>query len=136
METLNNMRRYTIISSVTGILDFLLALWLLHAGFAPWLSLAISLVAAGIADYFALEWWGFPGRTGAFSPQRLAASGGVEFGTYLVRMFMLWVWKNYMNDIEPTEHVIGLAVAYLVGFFFGYFVRSKVIFRHAKLPDA
>ena len=122
------MSRYTLISCITGAVDFLLALLLLHLGFPSWFSLGMAILAAGIADYFALEWWGFPGRRGGFSLRRFAASGGVELGTYLIRLIGLWLWKRYANDIEPTEHLVGLAVAYLAGFFFGYLVRSKIVF--------
>ena len=45
------MSRYAFISTVTGIFDFLLALLLLHLGLAPWLSLAIAIAVAGVADY-------------------------------------------------------------------------------------
>lgn len=122
------MSRYTIISTVTGALDYLLALLLLHLGFLPWLSLAVSIIAAGAADYVALELWGFPGRKGGFSPKRLVGSGIVELGTYAIRVLVLWIWKNHMNDIEPTQHMFGLAAAYLVGFLFGYAARSRVVF--------
>lgn len=78
-----------------------------------------------------LEWWGFSGRPGGFSPRRLIASGVVEAGTYCVRMAVLWAWKTHLHDIEPTEHLGGLAVAYAIAFLFGYLVRSKMIFTRA-----
>lgn len=49
------MSRYTIISAVTGAMDFLIALFLLHMGLSAALSLAVSIVVAGMADYLALE---------------------------------------------------------------------------------
>lgn len=122
------MSRYVIISTVTGAMDFLLALALLHLGFASWFSLAVAIVVAGVADYLALEWWGFSGRRGVFSANRLVGSGIVELGTYLIRMAVLLLWKAYLSEIEPTEHVLGLAAAYLVAFLFGYVVRSKMVF--------
>ena len=97
-------------------------------GFSSPVSLAVSIVIAGVADYFALEWWGFPGRKSGFSSRRLIASGAVELGTYLIRITALWLWKRYLNDIEPTEHLIGLAVAYGAGFVFGYAARSRLVF--------
>lgn len=122
------MRRYTLISTITGALDFLLALVLLHLGFSAPLSLGVSIFIAGIADYFALEWWGFPGRKGVFSPRRLLTSGAVEAGTYGIRMAALWMWKTHFSEIEPTEHFVGLAVAYAIAFLFGYLARRNMIF--------
>lgn len=122
------MSRYTLISTVTGALDYLLALLLLHMGIRPWISLAASIIVAGVADYAALERWGYPGRKGAFSSRRLAGSALVELGTYVIRMLVLSLWKTHLNDIEPTEHMIGLAAAYLVAFLFGYVARSRFVF--------
>lgn len=52
----------------------------------------------------------------------------MEAGTYAIRVTVLWFWKSRLNDIEPTEHLIGLAVAYLAAFVFGYIARRKVVF--------
>jgi putative flippase GtrA len=123
------MSRYTLISAVTGAVDFLLALRLLHAGFSSYFSLGVAIAVAGGADYLALEWWGFPGRKGGLSTRRLLGSGLVELGTYIIRVVVLWLWKRHLNDIEPTEHLVGLAVSYAVGFVFGYLARSRVVFK-------
>lgn len=56
----------------------------------------------------------------------------VEAGTYIIRMAVLWAWKTWFNDIEPTEHLIGLAAAYLTAFLFGYLARSKIVFADRK----
>lgn len=122
------MTRYTTISAITGTLDFLLALALLHLGFSVAFSLAVSILVAGVADYLALEWWGFPDRKGGFSAKRLLGSGVVELGTYLIRLFVLQEWKAWIGDSEPTEHLLGLAAAYAVAFLFGYVARSRMVF--------
>jgi putative flippase GtrA len=109
-------------------LDFLLALALLHSGFSSAFSLAVSIIVAGAAEYFALERWGFPDRVSGFSGKRLLGSGIAEAGTYCIRMAALWFWKSHLNDMEPTEHLVGLAVAYGVGFLFGYFFRRGIVF--------
>lgn len=124
------MTRYTLISFLTGSLDFLIALALLHMGFSDSLGLAISIVLAGAANYFALEKWGFQGRKPALSLRRFVESGLVEAMTYAIRLAALWLWRRHFNDTVPTEHLIGLAVAYLAGFVVGYVVRSRYVFRN------
>lgn len=122
------MSRYALISAIAGALDFLLALILLHAGLAPWLSLGIAIAVSGFVDYLALEWWGFANRAGGFSHKRLIESCLVELGTYLLRLLLLWIWKKHFNEVDPTEHLAGLAAAYLVAACFGYLTRVWIIF--------
>ncbi len=123
------MTRYATISTIAGLLDFGLALVLLHLGLAAWSSIAIAMLLTGVMDYLALEWWGFPQRGGGFSAARLAESCAVELGTYIFRLFILWLWKAHFNDIDPTEHLLGLAVSYFIPAVFGYLARTRLIFR-------
>lgn len=127
-----NLKRYVVISAIAGTLDFLIAFALLHSGFSIAASLAISIVIAGIADYFALEWWGFSRRAGHFSAKRLFGSGLAELGTYGIRVAVLWLWKHYLPGIEAKDHLIGLAAAYTVAFLFGYIVRTWFVFAHSN----
>lgn len=122
------MTRYITISAIAGALDFLLALLFLHAGLRPWLAIALAMLISGSIDYFALEWWGFPKRAGTVSFTRLAESCFVELGTYFLRLALLHVWKLYFQDIDPTEHLTGLAVSYAFSAIFGYLLRTKIIF--------
>jgi len=121
-------KRYVVISAATGALDFLIAFALLHAGLSPAFSLAAAIVIAGGADYLALEWWGRPGREGSFSLRRLVESGLVELGTYFIRLGALWTWRTFLPGDSPLDHLLGLGLAYGVGFALGYFVRSRIVF--------
>lgn len=121
--------RYLLISIVTGVFDFAIAFSLLRLHVPPPASLACSIVIAGVANYLALEWWGFARREGAFSTVRLAGSGLAELGTYLVRLAVLYEWRAAIPGESYVEHIVGLAVAYCVGFMFGYVFRNWVVFR-------
>lgn len=124
--------RYLAISAVAGTVDFGIAFVLLHSGFSPAFSLAVSIAVAGIGQYFALEWWGFPGRRAAFSLRRLAQSGFAEAGTYVVRVGVLWGWRHAFPALDARDHFVGLAVAYGVAFFFGYLIRSRLVFKRSR----
>lgn len=123
------MTRYAVISSLAGLLDFGLALVLLHLGFAPWSGIAIAMLVAGIIDYLMLERWGFSKRGGDFSYARLLESCVVELATYIFRLVLLWIWRAHFDDIDPTDHLLGLAVSYLIPAVFGYLARTRVVFR-------
>ena len=124
------MKRYLGISIAAGALDFILAFVLLHSGFSIAASLAVSIILAGVVQYFALERWGTR-RRGNFSFARLFGSGLVEFGTYCIRVVVLWSWKQYLPGVEAKEHLLGLGVAYGVAFLFGYITRSRIVFKQA-----
>ncbi len=121
-------RRYLAISLATGTMDILIALLLLHLRFSMPFSLGVSIVVAGIVAYFALEWWVFRRRGMGMSWRRMAGSGLVELGTYLIRVAVLWLFKRFFPGSEILDHLIGLAVAYAVAFVFGYVARSRFVF--------
>ena len=129
------MARYGIISIIAGGFDFGLALVLLHCGLSPWLGIAIAMILSGVADYYALEWWGFPRRSGHFSSKRFFESGLVELATYLLRLLFLSLWKIHFHSFDPTEHFLGLAVAYLVAGLFGYAARTRFIFTRTGISQ-
>ena len=120
--------RYTLISLATGCVDYLFALAPLRLGEPPSVSLAAAIVVAGVIDYFALEKWGYAGRRGGFSWKRLFQSGLVEAGTYCIRLGALTAWRRYTPAADVVDHALGLGVAFLGGFVFGYLVRSRIVF--------
>lgn len=125
------LARYVVISVATGAFDYLLALALLHNGFSPPASLACSIAAAGVMQYFALEWWGFPGRKSSFSWKRLAGCGVAEVGTYLVRLAVLTGWRLFFTT-GLVDNILGLALAYATAFLVGYVVRSRLVFANGR----
>ncbi|GEM_PF-3563339 len=120
--------RYLVIMACTGIISFLIALALLHADLSPFLSLALSAVISGFINYFMLELWGFPHRTGKLSAKRLVNSSLIGVIGFAARYGTLIAGLGLLQNIKPFDNVLALAIAYLVSFTIGYLVRSKVIF--------
>ncbi len=120
--------RYTLISALTGLLDYTIAFILLHNEFSPHASLGASIVIAGAIDYLALERWGFHNRKGEFSWRRLAGSGGVEIGTFVLRLAIILLWRR-ITRITVFNNLLGLALAYCLAFLFGYFARTRFVFK-------
>ncbi len=120
--------RYVVITSCMGCLSFLVALALLHAGFAPLLSLVISALSSGLLSYGAMELWAFPHREGKLSVRRLVETSVVGIGGFAARYVVLTLALKLAIP-EPFHNAVPLALAYLASFLFGYILRSQVIFR-------
>lgn len=110
-------------------ISFLIALAMLHAEVSPFISLALSAIISGFVNYFMLELWGFPHRTGKLSAKRLVNSSLIGVIGFAARYGTLILSLRLLANIKPFDNVIALAIAYLVSFTIGYLVRSKVIFR-------
>ncbi len=122
--------RYLVIMTCTGIISFLIALALLHAEISPFISLVASALVAGSANYFMLELWGFPHRTGKLSAKRLVKSSFIGVFGFAARYATLLAGLKLFEKIKPFDNVLALAIAYLVSFTIGYLIRSRVIFKN------
>ncbi len=127
--------RYLAIALCTGSISFVVALILLHAGFSPFVCLAVSVLASGLFNYLALELWATPKRAGKLSWNRLIASSVVGGAAFALRWGILTFCLEKTAEYAPFDKAISLAIAYIFSFTFGYLLRSRIIFTHAKTPN-
>lgn len=123
--------RYLLIAACTGTVSFLVALALLHLGFSPLVSLTLSVMVSGLANYAALELWGFPHRTGGLSWKRLGHSSIVGAGAFAARYGVLSFGLGTFQALAPFDKALALALAYGASFAIGYLLRSRVVFKHS-----
>lgn len=121
--------RYIIVCSITGLISFVIALVLLHAGFSSFVSLAVSVIISGFLGYAALELWAFPQRTGRLSWRRLLQNAFIGVIGFGVRYAVLEIGLAYFHFIAPFDKGVPLALSYIASFLIGYLLRCCFVFR-------